>query len=143
MAAQLAPRPHRMKKALAFTVVMLVLAAGCGGSRSVTPAVYSPGASLASLRKGGWTGTETAGMPRTLTKARQVGYLAVTNPAGHQLDMQFFEDASKASAELAAASKQLAGFRGASLANAMVFAPPDGKRDLQTGDLDALEKLLK
>ena len=132
-----------MKKVMAFTVLTLALAAGCGSSRSATPTVYSPGASLASLRHGGWTGAAAAGMPRTLTKARQVGYLAVTNPAGHQLNMQFFEDASKASAELAAARKQLAGFRGATLANAMVFAPPDGKRDLQTGDLDALEKLLR
>ena len=82
-------------------------------------------------------------MPDTLTKARQVGYLALTAPDGQQLDAQFFEDSAKATAELASASKQLAGFRGATLANAMVFVPPDGKRDLQTGDLGALEKLLR
>jgi len=131
-----------MKKAVALTVVMLVLVGGCGGSRSATPAVYSSDASLTSLRKAGWTGTAVNGMPNTLTKARQVGYLAVTSPAGHQLDMQFFEDASKATAELAAAHKQLAGFRGATLANVMIFMHPDGKGDLPTADLDALGTLL-
>lgn len=132
-----------MKKAVTFGVLALALVAGCGSSRPATPAIYSPDASLTSLQKAGWTGAAATGMPDTLTKARQVGYLALTAPDGRQLDVQFFEDTSKAAAELASARKHIEGFRGATLANAMVFAHPDGKRGLRTGDLDALGKLLK
>jgi hypothetical protein len=132
-----------MKKAMALTVLTLALAAGCGSSRPAKTTVYSAHASLASLRHGGWTGAAAAGMPDTLTKARQVGYLGLTAPDGQRLDAQFFEDSAKATAELASARKQLVGFRGATLANAMVFTHPDGKRDLSSDDLAALEKLLR
>ncbi len=82
-------------------------------------------------------------MPNTLTKARQVGYLALTASDGRQLDVQFFEDARKAAAELASVRKQSAGFNGTTIANAFVFSHPDGKANLGRADLAALEKLLK
>ena len=74
-----------MKKAVTFGVLALALVAGCGSSRPATPAIYSPDASLTSLQKAGWTGAAATGMPDTLTKARQVGYLALTAPDGRQL----------------------------------------------------------
>ena len=57
--------------------------------------------------------------------------------------MQLFEDEAKAAAELALARAKVTGFRGATVANAMVFAHPDGKRDVSSSDLDALEKRLR
>ena len=132
----------RSAKAFAVSLAAVWLLVGCGGSAR-TPHAYSQDASLAALRAGGWSGDSAAGMPNTVTKARQLGYLAVTAPDGQQIDLQFFEDAPKAAAELATIRKQNKGFRGTTAANALVFAHPDGKSNVSSSDLDALEKLLK
>ena len=130
-------------KALALSLAVVWLLVGCGSNHQAAPVIYSQDASLASLQKGGWSGASAAGMSNTLTKARQVGYLALTAPDGRQLDVQFFEDAPKAAAELASARKQSTGFNGTTIANAFVFSHPDGKANLSRADLATLEKLLK
>lgn len=148
-AGQLRPRslasrlPRRAARLCTLSLAVAALLVGCGSTQRGAPTNYSPDASLSSLRKGGWDGALAAGMPNTLTKARQVGYLALTAPDGQQLDVQFFEDSPKAAAELARAEKQGTGFHGATVANAFVFSHPDGKMSLSPTDLDALEKLLK
>lgn len=133
----------RMAKAFAVSLAAVWLLVGCGDSARAPQANYSQDASLASLRASGWSGASAAGMPNTATKARQVGYLAVTAPDGQQIDLQFFEDASKAAAELGSIRSQSKGFHGTTAANALVFAHPDGKGNVSSSDLDALEKLLQ
>ena len=130
-------------KALALSLAVVWLLVGCGSNHQAAPVIYSQDASLASLQKGGWSGASAAGMSNTLTKARQVGYLALTAPDGRQLDVQFFEDAPKAAAELASARNQSTGFKGTTIANAFVFSHPDGKANFSRADLATLEKLLK
>lgn len=135
--------PMRFARVFALSLAAVSVLVGCGSTQQAAPAVYSPEASLASLHEGGWSGASAAGMPNTLTKTRQVGYLALTAPDDQQLDVQFFEDAAKAAAELASAQKQSTGFHGTTIANAFVFSHPDGKADVSSADLDELEKLLK
>ena len=92
----------RYTSAMIAALVVLLLAACSGAAATPGPQVFDAKASVASLRAAGWTANEAPGMPDTLSKFKQVGYLETTAPDGQQIDTQFMEDAPKAVAELAA-----------------------------------------
>lgn len=125
-------------------LVVLLLAACAGAAATSGPQVFDAKASVASLRAAGWTANEAPGMPDTLSKFKQVGYLETTAPDGQQIDMQFMEDAPKAAAELAAVVAKSPTFKGATIGNVMVVERSSmGAAPVPAADLDALRKLLK
>ena len=137
----------KMEKCLAslpWITVLLILLTACGGAAlTLATQVFDAKATAASLQAAGWKAQEAPGMPNTLSKFKQTGYLETTAPDGQQIDMQFMEDGTKAGAELAAVLKQSPSFRGTTIGSIMVFSHPMGDATLPAADLDALRKLLK
>ena len=127
-----------------WIVVVLAFLTGCSGAApTLAPQVFDVKATAASLQAAGWMAQEAPGMPDTLSKFKQTGYLETTAPDGQQIDMQFMEDGAKAGAELAAVLKQAPAFKGTTIGNVMVFSHPTGDVTLPASDLDALRKSLK
>ena len=123
-----------------FNVLLIsTLMVGCGSSK---PDVYDAGRSIATLKAAGWRPKSVAGMPRTLSGVRQVGYLELTAPDGTRIDIQFLEDAAKAVQELKAVEAEDKKFVGSSARNALVFAA-DLKHAIAKPDLDRLTSLLR
>ena len=135
---------HSYTSTMITALVVLLLAACSGAGATPGPQVFDVKASVASLQAAGWTANEAPGMPDTLSKFKQVGYLETTAPDGQQIDMQFMEDAPKASAELAAVVAKSPSFQGATIGNVMVVSHSSmGDKPVPAADLDALRKLLK
>ena len=135
---------HAIPATVAVATMLLAVLTACGGATTGSGAqVYDVKASLASLQGAGWTATEAPGMPDTLTKERQVGYLEAAAPDGQKIDLQFMEDSGKATAELAAVQHQFPSFLGKTFGNVLVFAHPTGNAEVPEADLKALQKLLK
>ena len=128
-----------------ITVVIVLLLAACRSATTTqSPQAFDVKASLASLQAAGWTAKEAPGMPDTVSKFKQVGYLETTAPDGQQIDMQFMEDTPKAAAELAAVAAKSPSFQGATIGNVMVVSHSSmGDKPVPAADLDALRKLLK
>ena len=134
----------RYTGAMIAAMVVLLLAACSGAAATPGAQVFDAKASVASLRAAGWTANEAPGMPDTLSKFKQVGYLETTAPDGQQIDMQFMEDAPKAEAELAAVVTKSPTFKGATIGNVMVVERSSmGAAPVPAADLAALRKLLK
>ena len=128
----------------ALLAALFVLLTACSGAPTApAPQVFDAKASAAALQAAGWKAQEAPGMPDTLSKFKQTGYLESTASDGQQIDMQFMEDAPKAGAELAAVLKQSPSFKGATIGNIMVFSHPTGDATLSAADLGALRNLLK
>ena len=135
---------HAIPATVVVAIALLALLTACGGAATGSGAkVYDVKASLASLHGAGWTATEAPGMPDTLTKVRQVGYLEAAAPDGQMIDLQFLEDSDKADAELAAAQQEFPSFNGKTFGNVLVFAHPTGNAEVPEADLKALYQLLK
>ena len=135
------------EKSLAYgpwIAVVLAFLSGCSGAApTLAPHVFDVKATAAALQAAGWKAQAAPGMPDTLSKFKQVGYLETTAPDSQQIDMQFMEDGAKAGAELAAVLKQSPLFKGTTIGNIMVFSHPMGDATLPAADLEALRKLVK
>ena len=127
-----------------WVAILIVLLTACNAAATaVVPQVFDAKASVASLQAAGWKAQEAPGMPDTLSKFKQTGYLETTAPDSQQIDMQFMEDGPKADAELAAVLKQSPSFKGTTIGNVMVFSHSMGDATLPAVDLDGLRKLLR
>ena len=127
-----------------WVAILIVLLTACNGAATAVVAqLFDAKASVAALQAAGWKAAEAPGMPDTLSKFKQTGYLETTAPDGQQIDMQFMEDGAKAGAELAAVLKQSPAFKGTTIGNVMVFSHPMGDAALPAADLESLRKLLK
>lgn len=100
-------------------------------------------ASLAALRKAGWTAKPVTGMPHTASGVAQVGYLELTSPCGAEIDVQFLATPADAAKELTAAAKSMPGLHGTVINNALVFSRGDGMVMISTKTLAALRPLLR
>lgn len=129
-----------------FLVLALVSAgsAGCGEtSARQSGEKYTAAATSSAMHAAGWRSSAVRGMPQTVSGTRQVGYLQTSTPAGRQIDVQFLKGPGEAASEGAAAEKQLHGFRGVVIGNALAFVPPNGRQAIATSDRHALSKLLR
>ncbi len=125
-----------------FVVALIAMLTACGGSKS-NAKVYDVKTSATAIQNAGWKAEETKGIPDTRTKVKQVGYLETTALDGQKIDVQFFEDAPKAQAELAEAKKQDPSFQGETFRNVILFSHPDGKATVPATDMDTLHNLLQ
>ena len=119
------------------------LAACASAPQSASNDVLSISASVSSLNHAGWKTRSVIGMPQTVSGARQTGYLLLVSPNHTVVDVQFLETASAADTELHSAEAKLRGFQGTTIANALVFADPDGRTPVSSGLHSDLVKLLR
>lgn len=134
-----------MRRLGLLVVVALVLSA-CGGS-STADQGYDPAASRAALTKAGWTAASGQGMS-PIAGGKQLGWLDASSPAGVKVSLQFLENSTKATEELAAIHngagdvKPDPGFAGATIGNVLAFVRPNGRQQLPAGLVESLNGLL-
>lgn len=124
-------------------VIVVLGAIGCGEGDTRAAGALSASAATSSLRTSHWTVERVTGMPKTLTGARQVGYLQTTAPTGAQIDLQLFASAAQARAEAAAAQAKLPGFHAVVVGNLIAFSRGSGRTQLSARQVDALRHALR
>jgi len=138
-----------MSRADVISMVLVVAlfsvgVAGCGDtSQQQSRDTYTASATMSAMRAAGWRSSAVRGMPHTASGTPQVAYLQTSTPDGQHIDVQFLKGPGEAASEGAAARKQLQGFKGIVIGNALAFVSPNGRRAIATSDRQALSKLLR
>ena len=148
----------RQAALLMTTAAFIIILTACGGAsneqsneqdegQSTTATAsgnpYNAQPTMASLQAAGWEASVPQEPQDTYT-VPDVGYLETTSPNQEPIDLQFFESAEQAQAELDETKVQEPPFEGTTIGNVLVFDPDSDTAAVSSQDnLKELQDLLR
>ena len=130
-------------KRLIYLIVLSAIAVSAFGSFAIAQTgAYDPSASMASLQQAGWQAPQADEMPVVYTGVPLVDALDAVAPDGEQIDLEFYESAQDAQAELAEIQNQEAPFEGTTIGNVIAMDSDNDTGAVTPENLAALENLL-